>query len=181
VIISRSSTGDSTFASIICITDRSSLRRIPPAPTIGSNPKLACSADTQRWTLNSIQTPEEMNNEARQQVGAMMRRQQAYFLENSRFASTFDELGGDFIPDTVGYSYVIEKTNQSAIQYGIAQKANLKSVVGAVFVIPLGVNEATSVGILCENIQPGTFRPAPPIISANQLPTCAPGTTLVRR
>jgi Type IV pilin-like G and H, putative len=179
VIISRSNAGQPTFNSAICITDRPSLRRIPPAPTI-NGPTADCPPNTFRWFIEQIQTPEETNADARQQVAAMNRRQQAYFLENNQLASTFDELGGGFSPETVSYSYSITKTDQQAFQYANARFLRLKSSVGAVAIVQLN-GQTSTVTIVCENIQPGISRPAPPIISSNQPPTCAPGTTLVER
>jgi hypothetical protein len=179
VIISRSNAGQPTFNSAICITDRSSLRRIPPAPTI-NGPTAVCPPNTFRWVIDQIQTPEESNADARQQVGAMTRAQQAYFLENNRFASTFDELGANFSPNTTSYTYSIEKTAQQAFQYAQAQFVRLKSSVGAVAIVQIN-GETTTVAIVCENIQPGTSRPAPPTIFSNQPPVCAPGTQVVGR
>jgi type II secretory pathway pseudopilin PulG len=179
VIVRSLPSGNVAFTSGICITDRSSLRRIPPAPTI-SGPVPTCPSGTFPWVIDQIQTPEESNADARQQVAAMNRRQQAYFLENNRFASTFDELGGGFSPETTSYSYSITKTDQQAFHYANTQFFRLKSSVGAVAIVQLN-GQTSTVAIVCENSQPGISRPAPPIISSNQPPTCAPGTTLVGR
>jgi hypothetical protein len=175
VAVGPMTNGDFTTVSIICENNLPGTR-VAPRPTIGPNLRLACAPGTTEWT--PMQTPAEAEAEARQQVGAMTRAQQAYFLENNRFATLIEELGRGFRPNTMGYSYSIVQGNQSAIQYGISQKVNLKSYVGAAAIVQISNNEATSIAIVCESIQAGTGNPTPPTISANgQSLVCGAGTT----
>jgi Type IV pilin-like G and H, putative len=174
VVIGQRNNGEFTTVSIVCENNRIGMR-LPAIPSIGPNLQLVCAPVTTEWA--PIQTPAEAEAEARQQVGTMTRAQQAYFLENARFATLIEELGRGIRPETIGYSYSIVRDNQLAIQYGIARKVNLKSVVGAAAIVKTVDGEFTNAAIVCENIQPGTFRPAPPIVSANgQTLVCAAGT-----
>jgi Type IV pilin-like G and H, putative len=176
VAIVKQNNGNFTTASIICKNQRPG-RYAAPRPTIGQFFRPVCAPGTIPWTLSSLETP-EANGEARQQVGAMTRAQQAYFLENNRFYSSFDELMTDFPGDTIGYQYYVTVTNQTAIQYGISKRVALKGYVGAVTIGKTVDGDSTTLAIVCESIQAGTGNPTPPTISANgQSLVCGAGTT----
>jgi hypothetical protein len=176
VIVRRDRNGDFRSYSIVCENNRPGMR-LPATPRIGTNLRPICAPGTTPWTLNSIATPAELEADAKRTVGTLTRAQQSYFLENNRFATSLDALSLNLSPDTVGYSYSIAQSNQSAIQYGVSQKINLRSYVGAVTIVAIGGGEFNTAGIVCENIQPGTLRPAPPTVSANgQTLVCAAGT-----
>jgi Type IV pilin-like G and H, putative len=178
ITIGTDSNGNFRSYTIVCENNRPAIH-IPAQPSIGPNNRPVCAPGTTQWTLNSIATPVELAANAKQTVGMLTRAQQAYYLENARFSSTIEALEWDITPSPA-YDYSIQFTSQSAIQYGIAQKINFKSYVGAAAIVAIGGGEFTSIGIVCENIEPGTFRPAPPIVSANgQTLVCAAGTRLI--
>lgn len=122
--------------------------------------------------------------EARQNVGAMNRAQQAYYLENQAFSKSFESLGIGIKTQTINYEYSTRATKTAAFNYGIARKGtkNIKSYVGGVFVVPAtnvdpkaDKKEMTSVGILCEATSPDRTRLADPILQ-NNVPTCGSDT-----
>jgi type IV pilus assembly protein PilA len=122
--------------------------------------------------------------EAKQNVGAMNRAQQAYYLENKAFSNSFESLGIGIRTQTINYEYSTRATKTAAFTYGIARKGtkNIKSYVGGVFVVPAtnvdpkaDKKEMTTVGILCEATSPGRTRLADPILQ-NNVPTCGSDT-----
>jgi hypothetical protein len=178
VSIVPTNTGEYVSARVVCENDAPGVR-IPPRPLIGSNLRPVCAPGTTLWTLSSIKTPAELDVEARAYLGSINRSQQAFFLENSRFASTLEDLQWYEIESGVAYDYSVQGNDRFAIQYGISRRDDLKSYVGAVTLNRVG-GEYTTTSILCENLQLGPFRPAAPsVLGENQPPVCAPGTKLV--
>lgn len=102
--------------------------------------------------------------EARQNVGAMNRAQQAYFLEKNNFSNSLSSLGVGIKPQTENYQYLPRATANQAFNYGISRKGtpNSKSYVGAVFAVKQK-DEIITLAILCEATSPGIFKPADPI------------------
>lgn len=120
--------------------------------------------------------------EARQNVGAMNRAQQAYFLEENTFTNSIEKLGIGIRAQTVNYDYSIQATPKAVFNYGVSRKNGVKSYVGAVFVVPTTnsnssptEHEVNTVAILCEANSPGTARPVAPIYQKSK-PVCSPGT-----
>jgi type II secretory pathway pseudopilin PulG len=122
--------------------------------------------------------------ESKQNVGAMNRAQQAYYLENKAFSNSLESLGLGIRTQTINYEYSIRATKTAAFNYGIARKGtkNIKSYVGGVFVVPAtnvdpkaDKKEMTTVGILCEATSPDRTRLADPILQ-NNVPTCGSDT-----
>ncbi|WP_084669189.1 type IV pilin-like G/H family protein [Spirulina major] len=122
-------------------------------------------------------------SEARNNVGAMMRGQQAAFLENQGFTSSVEALGLGIQTQTVNYQYrmvtggtiqVAGATigSQAVRVYATPIKPALKSYVGIVATLYAGTGnqsgESTTSAKLCETIKTGS----PPVAS---LP--APGGT----
>jgi len=123
-------------------------------------------------------------SEAKNNIGAMNRAQQAYYIENNAFSNSFESLGIGIRTQTINYEYSTRATKTAAFTYGIARKGtkNIKSYVGGVFVVPAtnvdpkaDKKEMTSVGILCEATSPGRTRLADPILQ-NNVPTCGSDT-----
>ena len=111
------------------------------------------------------QTNGAQQSEAKAYVGAMTRSQQAYFLENNKFASTLEVLGTGIKPETENYRYqVVPQGNgkQQVMAIGQSKKAGLKSYTGAVFVIQNSTREQTTIAALCESTQPSMTAPAMP-------------------
>jgi Type IV pilin-like G and H, putative len=178
VVVIVSDTEDAYSNSIVCESNFSGMRRIPPPPQIGPNRRLICAPGTTEWTLSSSFTPAELEVEGKQAVGTLTRTQQVYYLENNRFATTLADLGSYIQPSTFAYDYSTQATDRLAVQYGVSRRSDLRSYVGAAAIINIPTNgDFTSTAVVCENIKPGPFQPAPPILSGNgQALICAAGT-----
>jgi Type IV pilin-like G and H, putative len=114
---------------------------------------------------------------ARRYVGSMSRAQQAYFLENNKFAKKMEELGLDK-PIETDYRYqIVSQGNgtQQVMATGQAQKPGLKSYTGAVFAIKTPEGEMTAIAAICETKVASQRPPVPPkLVSApNQFPQIA--------
>lgn len=120
------------------------------------------------------------HSEGKQYVGSMNKGQQAYFAENGGFGTSVDALGLGIKTQTTNYNYSVRVTKKAAFNYGVSRK-DLKSVVGAVFLVPVSPaanNDKTTVSILCQANSPGNTQPPNPIVQ-NDVPVCAAGTTEV--
>lgn len=90
--------------------------------------------------------------EARNNIGAMNRAQQAYFLESQEFADSLQKLGVGIKNPSVNYEYSIRPTPLAVFNYATARTKNIKSYVGAVF-LTVGnqqTGELLTVAIACE-------------------------------
>jgi type IV pilus assembly protein PilA len=101
--------------------------------------------------------------EAKQNVGALNRAQQAYFLENQCFVNgTLSALGVGIKSDTVNYSYSIigdnDTCSQVANNIGQAKGVALKSYLGLNKTLEGDANssEVLSIGYTCETNLPTT-------------------------
>ncbi len=99
-------------------------------------------------------------SEAKQYVGALMRSQQAYFLEKSAFTDQFTDLAKPVASQTENYKYVMTKTaGTDAIVnvQGNTLKPPLRSYIGGVALTSAGgtSNETTTSALMCEMKQPG--------------------------
>jgi serine/threonine protein kinase len=122
--------------------------------------------------------------EAKNNIGAMNRAQQAYFLESQEFADSLQELGVGMKSQTENYNYSIRATPLTVFNYATPRKKELRGYVGAVFLsVP---NEQTgellTVAIACETKSDWRSnwskipRPAdPPIVRGKGL-ECGPNT-----
>lgn len=131
--------------------------------------------------------------EAKQNIGAMSRAQQAYFLETEKFTDSLSKLGIGIKTETVNYSYSIRATDKTAIHYAVSRHKKtfwqkirgdkeLKSYIAGVFAVPaIEVNPETAKGeiltvsIVCEAVSPGPTKPAEPTIQNGKV-TCGEGT-----
>ena len=120
--------------------------------------------------------------EAKQNIGAMNRAQQAYFLDNKTFANSVVDTGVGIKTQTVNYNYSVRATKTAAFHYGIARHKTEKSYIGGVFAVPaINVNptanktEMTTVGIVCEALTPGSTTPTAPTL-VKGVPTCGSNT-----
>jgi type IV pilus assembly protein PilA len=119
--------------------------------------------------LSAIALPSFLNqankakqSESKQYVGSLVRSQQAYFLENSEFAKTIDDLGGVVKGSTANYDYNVSQsgtgTSQVALATGTpkANRAALKSYGGKVILQEIvSTSEVSTGAALCEKIKPG--------------------------
>jgi prepilin-type N-terminal cleavage/methylation domain-containing protein len=96
-------------------------------------------------------------SEAKTYVGSLNRGQQAYFLENSTFATNIDSMGIGVKTDTSNYSYSTTvagtgTTAEFSLNKGTSKKAALKPYIGRVQLGQIAASsEATTLAVLCEN------------------------------
>jgi type IV pilus assembly protein PilA len=98
-------------------------------------------------------------SEAKNNIGALNRAQQAYQLEYSEFATGLTQLGIGIKSQTVNYQYTIEEnTNKVLINKGTAIKAALKSYAGLVATIlgDVQTGEVLTIAAACESVNPIT-------------------------
>jgi type IV pilus assembly protein PilA len=132
--------------------------------------------------LSAIALPSFLNqankakqSEAKQNVGSMNRAQQAYYLENSAFASTVQNLGLGIQTQTVNYFYrtsLLSGPNSSFVfNDGVSLKKPLKHYVGRFELgTIMATSEATTLTILCESLKIQALQPdTPPGV---QIDTC---------
>jgi type IV pilus assembly protein PilA len=97
-------------------------------------------------------------SEAKNNVGALNRAQQAYMLEYTDFASGLTQLGVGIKSQTVNYLYTIDDTQAVLINKGTAIKPALKSYAGLVATVLGDTNtgEVLTVAAACESVNPTT-------------------------
>ncbi len=123
-------------------------------------------------------------SEAKQYVGAVVRAQQAYQLENATFAEDFEKLAKVVRESTVNYDYLIEDKTDTAVNiHGQSKKDALRSYVGSVLVYSVTTTgndkESTTSAIVCENKNAEKAKAAVPT-GAGPL-TCATTTNPVEK
>jgi type IV pilus assembly protein PilA len=121
------------------------------------------------------QARKEHPSEPTQYVGTLLRSQQAFFLDEGRFASSFAELKTPVPVETKFYFYSIRNYKTKILIVGKTNRPALKSNAGGVFLRKISKNEMTAEAILCVAKQPGTQPIAPPIDAK----TCGEGTIKV--
>lgn len=106
--------------------------------------------------LAAIALPSFLNqaNKARQSeastyVGSLNRAQQAYYLENRAFTSSFDALEIGIPSTTKDYEYKSAATATDAISTGDPIKTDLKGISGRVYVTTDGAGNATTKAFVC--------------------------------
>lgn len=118
-----------------------------------------------------------MQAEGRNNIGAMNRGQQAYFLENNKFASSIPELAIGINTQTVNYQYFVQADRQFSVSYAQSKKQNFKSYLGVAFVgiVPNSDRTLTTQSIICEVNQPQPLANIMPIYQ-NGTVSCPQGT-----
>ncbi|WP_138497896.1 type IV pilin-like G/H family protein [Nostoc sp. PA-18-2419] len=145
--------------------------------------------------LSAIALPSFLNqankakqSEAKQNVGAMNRQQQAYYLEKNTFTSSLADLGLGIKTASTNYQFTISSvasggtvgvTNQAQ---RVTSAAPLKAYVGGANVGTVSAtSEATTLTVLCEATNPGTVSGAATgsetVSYAAAGPTCPSGYT----
>ena len=98
-------------------------------------------------------------SEAKNNVGALNRAQQAYQLEYSEFASGLTQLGIGIRSQTVNYQYAITLNSSNVLlNQGTAVKSALKSYAGLVATVQgdTTTGEVLTVAAACESVNPTT-------------------------
>jgi molybdopterin biosynthesis enzyme MoaB len=115
-------------------------------------------------------------------VGAIVRAEQAHFLENTKFATSFDELSKLVKADTTNYKYTFvgAKPDTDVVVNGTTNNANaLKSYSGAVKVVKVGgagatKDDATTAATVCETSGPSAT-PVVPVADGAAAAARCPG------
>jgi serine/threonine protein kinase len=109
--------------------------------------------------------------EGKNNLGAMNRAQQAYFIEYGEFTDSLEQLGIGIKPQTENYNYSIRTTPLAVFNYATPRKGGIKGYVGAVFLAAddQQTGEFLTVAIACEAKSPGITRPADPIVRGNSI------------
>jgi hypothetical protein len=115
--------------------------------------------------------------EGKTYIGAMNRAQQAYHLENDKFATKIEDLGVSIKPETENYRYRIVpqgNSTQSVMMTAHAKRPELRSYTGVVFLLKHN-NETLTIAAICETDQPSSTPPAMPAVPSNiNTPTQCP-------
>ena len=117
-------------------------------------------------------------SEGKQYTSSMNRAQQAKYAEDGAFSNSVNALDLGIKTQTTNYNYSTISTKNAAFSYGVARSNNLRSYVGAVFLVPVSQaanKEKTTVSILCAANSPGDTQPPAPILQKGN-PVCATGT-----
>ncbi|MEG3860140.1 type IV pilin-like G/H family protein [Microcoleus sp. herbarium12] len=121
------------------------------------------------------------HSEAKQYAGSMNRAQQAKYAEKGSFSNSVNDLGLGIKTQTTNYNYSTVATKNAAFSYGVSRSNNLRSYVGAVFLVTVSpYNEKTTVPILCEATSFGKIQLPNPIVQ-NDVPVCAAGSSVVSK
>jgi hypothetical protein len=126
-------------------------------------------------------TPKAKQSEAKQYINSMNKGQQAKYGEEGAFSNSINALGLGIKTQTTNYNYSTISTKNAAFSYGVARSNNLRSYVGAVFLVPVSQaanKEKTTVSILCAANSPGNTQPPDPILQKGN-PVCAAGSRVV--
>jgi type IV pilus assembly protein PilA len=118
------------------------------------------------------QASKAKQSEAKQYVGALTRSEQAYFLENKKFAGTIAELDNPVAANSTNYTYAIKPIpgpRPAVLIQAIPQTAALKGVIGVV-----AANKGTTEAIICQSQKPTTTLPIPTIPSKPENPLACP-------
>lgn len=124
--------------------------------------------------------------EGRQYLGAMNRRQEAYYLEKGKFGTTIEDLGVGIKRETQSYHYQILPQGdgtKSVIMTAIAKIPGIVSYTSAVFAVKQTSGQTLTQAIICETEQPSNVPPAMLTISADAsaIIQCPTGSRDIRR
>jgi type II secretory pathway pseudopilin PulG len=123
-------------------------------------------------------------SEARNNIGAMNRAQQAYFLEQQEFSDSMAALGISIKPQTENYDYSIRATPLAVFNYATPRRNGLRGYVSTVYLLVPNeqTGEILTTVLICKTKDDGRSnwskipRPAePPIIRENGI-ECGPKT-----
>lgn len=117
--------------------------------------------------LFANQATKARQTEAKTYVGSLNRSQQAYFLEQNKWAKTIEETAIGIKAETENYRYNIQKIDsiktvniknypEITVQTGLAKKEGLKSYLGIVYLSAVAGGETVSLSVRCESNEPTT-------------------------
>lgn len=105
------------------------------------------------------QTAKARGSEAKSNVGAMNRAQQAFYLEQQSFSTSVEALGLSFPTTTDNFKYAIGSTTVSSVEnLGTSQKSDIKSYGGGTYYTASvgATTQGSTSTILCEANNPGS-------------------------
>jgi len=126
--------------------------------------------------------------ESVQYIRSMLNAQQAFYAENAKFATTFEEMGIGMKFEEENYRYqILSQSNftEDVIMTVQAKKPRLRSYTGAVFLVQVKddkENVRTSVAFSCVTNWSSTSPPPRPIVPKNNDPEnfrCPVGSSLI--
>jgi type II secretory pathway pseudopilin PulG len=117
-------------------------------------------------------------SEAKTYIGSINRSQQAFRLENSKFAEDFATLDIGIPSDSEYYQYEIAIADDDmAVATATAKTRGISSLAGAVFILGSDTDFPTTQAILCESNKSSKTAPDLPTVSEDDNPQCAPGSS----
>jgi type IV pilus assembly protein PilA len=126
-------------------------------------------------------------SEARTYIASILKAQEANFVTTKHFSSSIEALNIGIKTETANFKYFVSATPQASFSYGITQKGNLSSFVGAIFILPVRKAIATAhspevsaVSIICETKKTGNKNPGIPTYQNGQI-SCGQGTKEIKR
>ena len=99
--------------------------------------------------------------EAKQYLGAILRSEQAYFLDNNRFTQSLSDLAVTLPEASTNYQYVLKPSKTAFHITATPTKSGLKSYSGVVFAFPQ--NQEITKARLCESTETSMVAPQMPI------------------
>jgi hypothetical protein len=139
---------------------------------------------TQESTPDNSSLPTPLPRvEGLNEIKEMNIRQQAVYINQSKFLSTVEDVAIGVGEDTENYKYRIipQGNNQGVIQIAEAKKPGQTSYIGIIFAVKDPSNTPTSIAQICE-----TNQPLKPDIKVDKIPqsatdniNCPKGTTIV--
>ncbi len=134
-------------------------------------------------TALATTVPKEVEQTAKVMVGSMMRSQQAYFLENSKFAAKLKELGLGIEADTKEYAYrIFSQSNRTQLTMvaAVPKVGGLKTFIGLVNV-GQSQGDATTFATLCESEVAKPLLPKLPMAVTDKAMSCPSGFQAVKK
>ena len=141
------------------------LERVSDNTNLPANMKVVKLEDTVKKQANKAR-----QSEGKTYTGAMNRAQQAYLLENNKFATTIKELQLGIKSETENYVYKIVPQSskaQGVMSIAQARREGLNSYVGLVYLVKTNSGESTTISKLCETSQSVSKTPEIPSITKN--------------
>jgi hypothetical protein len=118
--------------------------------------------------------PHHQNNIGKSGLQRITATQQDYFLNNSTFASSLEDLQLSFETASKIYQFkIINNSPQESYAYAISQDQGLYSFVSAVFVVTDSLGEKSTTSIVCGLDQPTFTNQDLPLLQ-EQKPICSP-------
>jgi type II secretory pathway pseudopilin PulG len=117
-------------------------------------------------------------SEAKTYIGSINRGQQAFLLENSKFAEDIDQIGLGIQSESENYKYEITILDDDmTATTATAKTRGIRSFIGAVFIIDDDEGYATTKAIWCQSNRPSKSAPSLPSVSKGGEPQCASGSS----